>query len=195
MHLHMGSVAFLVCLACMASNLVSSTGTKAFLEHDGSIVHPPHHPHYHHAPAPSPIKPPHPLVKPPTKPPSHPPVKPPSHPPIKPPTKPPSHPPVKPPTYAPVKSPSHPPAKPPSQPPTKPPVDQPPTYPPIKSPTFPSRSYVAVRGVVYCKSCKYVGIPTLTGASPLSGQPILIPSYKTNITPYIYSLINFTTKS
>lgn len=64
--------------------------------------------------------------------------------------------------HPPVYLPSHSPAKPPS----RPPINPPPTYPPIEPPT---RRFLAVRGVVYCKSCKYVGIPTLIGASPLSG--------------------------
>ncbi|XP_077228680.1 non-classical arabinogalactan protein 31-like [Tasmannia lanceolata] len=34
---------------------------------------------------------------------------------------------------------------------------------------LPPRSLVAVQGVIYCKSCKYVGVDTLLGASPLSG--------------------------
>ncbi|XP_068664460.1 non-classical arabinogalactan protein 31-like [Aristolochia californica] len=34
---------------------------------------------------------------------------------------------------------------------------------------FPTRSSVAVEGVIYCKSCKFPGIDTLFGATPLAG--------------------------
>ncbi|XP_073136317.1 non-classical arabinogalactan protein 30 [Henckelia pumila] len=59
------------------------------------------------------------------------------------------------PTVPTIKSPPHPPAKPPS-------------YPPSPTP----RNFVAVQGVVYCKSCKYVGVDTLTGAAPLAGAVV-----------------------
>ncbi|XP_068666653.1 non-classical arabinogalactan protein 31-like [Aristolochia californica] len=39
---------------------------------------------------------------------------------------------------------------------------------PSKAP-FPTRSLVAVEGVIYCKSCKFPGIDTLFGATPLAG--------------------------
>lgn len=67
------------------------------------------------------------------------------------------------------RSPVHPPAhsphpRPPAHSPVQPPKPQPqpPTY------HFP-RSFVSVQGVVFCKSCKYAGVDTLLGASPLSG--------------------------
>jgi hypothetical protein len=128
-------------------------------------IHPPSHPPAHPPSHPPAHPPSHPPAHPPVRPPVHPPVKPPAHPPVKPPVHPPVKPPVKPPAHPPVKPPAHPPVKPPTHPPAHPPVHTP-SYPPI--PRFP-RSFVAVEGVVYCKSCKYAGVDTLFGASPVSG--------------------------
>ncbi|KZV53255.1 pistil-specific extensin-like protein [Dorcoceras hygrometricum] len=73
-------------------------------------------------------------------------------------TPPPSTAPAVPPTLPTIKSPPHPPSTPPAK---------PPSYPPLTP-----RNFVAVQGVVYCKSCKYVGVDTLTGAAPLSGAVV-----------------------
>ncbi|KAF9610592.1 hypothetical protein IFM89_023487 [Coptis chinensis] len=43
---------------------------------------------------------------------------------------------------------------------------------PAPSPNLPVRSLVAVQGIVYCKSCKYQGVNTLLGASPLTGAVV-----------------------
>ncbi|PKI51234.1 hypothetical protein CRG98_028382 [Punica granatum] len=34
------------------------------------------------------------------------------------------------------------------------------------------RSFIAIQGVVYCKSCKYAGVGTLLGATPLLGAEV-----------------------
>ncbi|KAL6562123.1 hypothetical protein OROGR_003130 [Orobanche gracilis] len=83
------------------------------------------------------------------------------------PSTPPTHPPTLPPSPAPVKPPTHPPVKPP----TKQPA--PPSRSPAKPPSFiPYRKMVAVQGVVICKSCKFRGVETLMGGSPLAGAVV-----------------------
>ncbi|XP_055804737.1 non-classical arabinogalactan protein 31-like [Solanum dulcamara] len=75
--------------------------------------------------------------------------------------------PTKPPTKAPTKPPTKAPAYSPSKPPVKPPVK-----PPTPSPYYPTRKPVAVRGLVYCKPCKFRGIETLYQAKPLQGAKV-----------------------
>ncbi|XP_047318881.1 non-classical arabinogalactan protein 31-like [Impatiens glandulifera] len=63
-----------------------------------------------------------------------------------------------------------------------PPITQhPPAQAPTKSNPFP-RSLVAVQGVVYCKSCKYVGGDTLLGATPLLGAKVKLECNNTKKT-------------
>ncbi|WCJ31699.1 arabinogalactan protein 30 [Euphorbia peplus] len=48
-------------------------------------------------------------------------------------------------------------------------------YVPTQSPYAhpkPPRSYVVVHGVIFCKSCKYAGVDTLLGSSPLAGATV-----------------------
>lgn len=156
----------------------------------------PHHHHpkrpggHHHKPAvpPTAHTPTVAPVHPPSVAPVHPPRVAPVHPPIKAPVHPPTKAPVRPPTKAPV----HPPTKAPVYPPTKAPVHPPtkaPVHPPSHSPApshapLPTRRQVAVRGMVYCKACKYKGIDTLVGATPLQG--INSHSFLTNIFVFLY---------
>nr|ACN60130.1 putative proline-rich protein [Petunia x hybrida] len=114
----------------------------------------PHKGHHHpkHSPAPSPATPP------PAYSPSKPPVKPPT-----PSVKPPAKPPVKPPTPS-----------------VKPPT--PSVKPPTPSPYYPSRKPVAVRGLVYCKPCKYRGVETLNLATPLQGAIVKLACNNTKKT-------------
>ncbi|XP_057497765.1 non-classical arabinogalactan protein 30-like [Actinidia eriantha] len=102
----------------------------------------------------------------------------------------PSYPPVE----APKQSKSHPPA--PSQPPVQPPTHSR-VYPPSPAP-LPQRSFVAVQGVVYCKSCKYSGVDTLLEATPLVGAGVklqcnntknpLVQEAKTDKNGYFYMM-------
>ncbi|CAJ2678603.1 unnamed protein product [Trifolium pratense] len=146
-----------------------------------SPLHPPsnapHHHHHHHnhtpSPAPSPVShtptpshPPYHSTPVPAKPPTghhhhhhHPPAPAPVHTPAVP-THPPVHPPV------PAHSPLHPPV--PAHSPLHPPV---PAHPPLHPSPIP-RSFIAVQGVVYVKSCKYAGVDTLLGATSLLGAVV-----------------------
>ncbi|MCL7041028.1 hypothetical protein MKW94_006176 [Papaver nudicaule] len=47
---------------------------------------------------------------------------------------------------------------------------------------LPPRNLVAVQGVVYCKPCKYHGVPTLLGATPLSGAVVRLACNNTKYT-------------
>ncbi|KAB1221949.1 Pistil-specific extensin-like protein [Morella rubra] len=73
----------------------------------------------------------------------------------------------------------HPPAHPPAHTPAHPPfhipipIPHPPKYPPVP------RSFVAVQGVVYCKPCKYAGVDTLLGATPVLGATVKLECYNT----------------
>ncbi|EOA29043.1 hypothetical protein CARUB_v10025298mg [Capsella rubella] len=109
-------------------------------------------------PSPPPIKAP---IKLPTLPPTKAPIKLPTLPPAKAPIKLPAYPPAK----APIKLPTLPPAKAPIKLPTLPPI-KPPVLPPVSPPKL-NRTLVAVRGLVYCKPCKYAGVNTLIGAKPV----------------------------
>ncbi|XP_010260222.1 PREDICTED: non-classical arabinogalactan protein 31-like [Nelumbo nucifera] len=56
-----------------------------------------------------------------------------------------------------------------------PPVPPPKVSPPSPAPRLPyvpPRTLVAVQGVVYCKSCKYPGVDTLLGATPIAGATV-----------------------
>ncbi|KAJ9565866.1 hypothetical protein OSB04_001832 [Centaurea solstitialis] len=135
---------------------------------------PPHHHHkppggghHHHKPAVPPTA--HPPTVAPVHPPTKAPVAPPTKTPVKPPTKAPVAP-VKPPTKAPVAPPTKAPVKPPTKAPVKPPSHSPaPAHGPL-----PTRRQVAIRGVVYCKACKYKGVDTLVAATPLQGAVVLL---------------------
>ena len=80
--------------------------------------------------------------------------------------------PTLPPTKAPIKAPTLPPAKAPIKvptlPPAKAPIKPPVVLPPVSPPKF-NRTLVAVRGVVFCKACKYAGVNNLQGAKPVKG--------------------------
>ncbi|XP_059670831.1 non-classical arabinogalactan protein 31 [Cornus florida] len=162
------SVVLLSCLNVSGDELDTVSLAQSPLHHAPSYPpvespkHPKgHHPGHHHHKA-------HPPSQPPTHPPTHSPV----HTPMTPPThhhhhK--GHPPSQPPTHPPTQSPSHPPMTHPRHPPVHTPIS-PPSHPPTHH--LPTRNLMAVQGVVYCKPCKYTGVETLLGASPLLGAVV-----------------------
>nr|GMC85588.1 pistil-specific extensin-like protein [Ipomoea batatas] len=167
--------------------LIASSFTVLALNDDilstNNIAQPPHHtslppapspkpPHkhrnHHHkhplAPAPSPLPP-----KPPTHPSPPPPPKAPTHPSPPPPPKAPAHP------SPPPKAPAHPSPPPPPKAPAHPSPPPPPIHhspPPPPSPTVPKKKPIAVRGLVYCKYCKYRGIDNLYKSKPIKGAVV-----------------------
>ncbi|XP_030528794.2 LOW QUALITY PROTEIN: non-classical arabinogalactan protein 31 [Rhodamnia argentea] len=69
--------------------------------------------------------------------------------------------------------------------PPHPPV-HPPAHPPAHPPMGPmSRRFIAVQGVVYCKSCKYSGVETLLGATPLLGAVVKLECNNTKYRPTV----------
>ncbi|CAE6027941.1 unnamed protein product [Arabidopsis arenosa] len=125
----------------------------------------PFHSHPHHLPIPPVTLPTLPPAKAPIKLPTLPPTKAPIKLPTLPPAKAPIKLPVYPPAKAPIKLPTLPPAKAPIKLPTLPPI-KPPVLPPVYPPKY-NRTLVAVRGVVYCKACKYAGVNNIKGAKPV----------------------------
>lgn len=99
------------------------------------------------------------------------------------------------PVYAPTKPPTKAPIKPPAKAPAKPPV-KPPTPSPSPSPYYPSRKPVAVRGLVYCKPCKFRGIETLYQSKPLQGNFFMniLFFFKKKILLVIWSWIIFVSR-
>ncbi|CAM8900340.1 hypothetical protein QQ045_010487 [Rhodiola kirilowii] len=68
---------------------------------------------------------------------------------------------------------AHPPAQAPALAPTHHHHSHSPAHAPAHSPfSLPPRKFVAVQGVVFCKPCKYRGVQTLLGATPLQGAVV-----------------------
>uniref|UniRef100_A0A7N0REC7 Uncharacterized protein n=1 Tax=Kalanchoe fedtschenkoi TaxID=63787 RepID=A0A7N0REC7_KALFE len=204
-----GLVSVLACLLCITS-LVSGSDISNQINCDNDTSHtPPPPPILPPTPPPTnlpPVNPPtSPPQQPPVAPPTFPPVKPPSQPPVAPPVatpppvNPPTQPPVAPPMAPPVSPPTSPPIKPPTQPPVAPPMAtpppvNPPTQPPVVPPVAPPPPspptpvgirFVAVKGKVYCKSCKYTGLRSIGGATALAGAVVKLQCKKSKYTQVI----------
>ncbi|CAN0853052.1 Non-classical arabinogalactan protein 31, partial [Linum grandiflorum] len=164
---------------------ISALSATAFTDNDDSLIsssvavtpaHAPsphgHH-HHHHAPTPSPHahghghhRHPNKTHAPTTSPTASPPAKSPHHAPS-------PHAPLSPPTPAP--SPKH-------APPTHSPVSPPAAAPVPSAGRYPfQRFLVAVQGVVYCKPCKYSGVDTLLGATPVLGATVKLQCNNTRV--------------
>ncbi|KAL3741818.1 hypothetical protein ACJRO7_017311 [Eucalyptus globulus] len=89
-------------------------------------------------------------------------------------------------THAPVPAPmAHPPSHAPSHAPAHAPAHVP-VHPPVHPPVAPmGRRFIAVQGVVYCKSCKYSGAETLLGATPVLGAVVKLECNNTKYRPTV----------
>ncbi|XP_052203471.1 non-classical arabinogalactan protein 30-like [Diospyros lotus] len=90
------------------------------------------------------------------------------------------------PAYPPAEAPKHPKAHPPQHQ-HHPRRGHLPVHPPVHPPSspLPKRNFVAVQGVVYCKPCKYAGVETLLGATPLAEATVRLECNNTKFHPLV----------